>query len=73
MKNVFSIESLFQTVKHSDKFPIDEMKVKFRAEDAFEEKDVSSKFLEYSDYHDFEQRSKVTFLYCILFQGTKSV
>ena len=54
MKNVFSIESLFQTVKHSDKFPIDEMKVKFRAEDAFEEKDVSSKFLEYSVYHDFE-------------------
>ena len=63
MKNVFSIESLFQTVKPSEKFPIDEMKVKFRAKDAFEEKDVSSKFLGYSVYHDFEPWSKVTFLY----------
>ena len=54
MKNVLSIESLCQNVKPSDKFPIDETKVKFRAEDAFEEKDVSSKFLENSDYHGFE-------------------
>ena len=63
MKNVFSIEFFFQNVKPSDKFPIDEMKVKIRAEDAFEEKDASSKFLEYSVYHDFEPWSKVTFLY----------
>ena len=60
-KNVSSIESPFQNVEPSLKFPIDETKPKITAEDAFEEKGVSSTLavFQFTDYQYFDSRKKM--------------
>ena len=70
----FSIESHFQNVKPWLKFPIDETQAKVRAEDAFEEKDVSLNLAVFrnTDYQAFDSRNKYK-SFVLFFFRAKSV
>ena len=70
----FSIESHFQNVKPWLKFPTDETESKVRAEDAFEEKDVSLNLAVFrmTVYQAFDPRNNTKVLFCF-FLGAKSV